>query len=1641
MSKIGLVCLLGLAVFVLAGVRHAAGASFDGSVAIQISDPTGGLSWDQAENKQTISCWMKIVIPSGTVLSQNMTVLADRTSGGVGDASSYWLYLNRLNGNLEFWTRGSAGVYSNTVIEKPYLDRWYHVAVVRDANSLMFYLDGQEARRMDGLSIGNSSNNNGVTIGGWGNSQHFRGEIQEVAIYRRALTASEVRQRMFMDLPPGVGGLVGYYKLGHSNDSSDHLRNFATLAPTNSSPGVKVGSGTLGFEEVDQSGEQSRFDSEKDRGRDAIAPLSGSFTWGRSLLGRATPGIGFDFQIGYFSSLAFANYRVGAEGNIFASPIISDGWRHSFETRIVQSTSTDMRLVMWNGAVETWDNSNGVWRTRHGEYRGELNNLPGGDFEWVTPDRTIFRFERPDNEDSHTKGRLRQIRDYNGNSVQVQWHAWDAIITQVVDSVGAACVFQYSPGMRLTNVSYVGWNASFEYDGENRLAGIGKAGPEAYGTNLSTRWTFAYDPTRKLLSTIKDPMSNTFVAVTYDAHGRVSEKKDALNRTNKTEYGKPDWRSITTIDPANQSWISTYDRKHRLVRSQNPLGHASQHAYDERGNQILSVDPLGNRTMMAYDERANLLAVTNMLGEVARHGYHPLFNKATNSINPLGWEQHFEYDEKGNLLRHWDDLGMLASYTYASNGLVLTLTDANGNVAVNTYNAEGFLIAATDAASNTTHMGVTELGWVTAVTNALGEVTTTRYDVNGNPVEVLDPISRVVQREYNANGWLVRSSDAKGQWSTQFYDVAGQTTQTVDRLGSKTATTYTPIGKPRTVTDPLGRVTTNLYDVAGRLTDVVDPLGRRIQMEYDAADRTVAVINQEGKRSRTEYDPLGRSIATIDPLGNRTDTTYDPAGRVATVSSPLGWTSTHEYDGRGRLRRWVDPGGYEWIYAYDGNGNVTNITDALGGRYAMTYGPRNERLTELNQDDFLWQYQYDVLGRLAQQTDPNGTTRTPRYDPAGRVEDVMFNTGRVNSFLYDENDNPLMAIRSGAGQSSTTTLFAYDELDRVVRVTDAFSRQVQYAYDAASRMTNMIYPGNRALSYRYDMLNRITNQTDWAGRQMRYAYDAVGRLVSRTYPNGLVQTLAFDDAGRLTALAHGSRISYDYAYDRNGNRTNSVERGTLPIAPPTLYDEQATFTPAGRLMDRTDAINPVRTFTYHYDPSGNMTNCVGGGQSYAIAYDEDNRVTRLDWDNGLSTKVVQNRYDALGRRVSRRMDGVETRYVLDVSGSMERILCDVNSAGSIQAWYVHGPGGLAYMVDADNQITCYHPDATGHVVALTDGQTNTTAQYAYSDYGRVLTDTGTADNPFKYVGSLGVMEELPGITFMRARYYSADAGVFLSTDPIRRIGPGERPVAYWYADGNPLKNSDAHGLEAKQEWIRAHDPDIPIADPYPRPRFLGDGTVVYEHGGGYVGAQPSLYASLQEDGLSPAPQDQLKGVINTAKAGWNNEPYPTETVFRRALGDYEQAHDFDKMWSLYKTLDSPCDTVVPYMAGRLAREVHNKLSWFFASAGNSEPMTPGTYVPQHARIDRNIGILQPSGFAAKYAEAMQGQTTADFISPPTSAQQTTSTSSGGGGGRRVSNDPRLKPGTTMSGQNIPGTSIEMSSGFAAKLAQAYRNKR
>ena len=190
----------------------------------------------------------------------------------------------------------------------------------------------------------------------------------------------------------------------------------------------------------------------------------------------------------------------------------------------------------------------------------------------------------------------------------------------------------------------------------------------------------------------------------------------------------------------------------------------------------------------------------------------------------------------------------------------------------------------------------------------------------------------------------------------------------------------------------------------------------------------------------------------------------------------------------------------------------------------------------------------------------------------------------------------------------------------------------------------------------------------------------------------------------------------------------------------------------------------VRTYTY--DNNGNRIGWTDGQKTFTLNYNPMNRLTGVV--DGTNTDLYT--YNGDGKRLASTRNGIQKRFVLDVSGNMEHVLADTDPSGNILRYYVHGLG-LLYAIDAaDYTRHYYHYDATGSTLALTDGAQAITDKYVYNPFGVTLGQEGDTPNPFRYVGQYGVAQEQNGLIFMRARFYDSNMGVFISKDPRKGKG-------------------------------------------------------------------------------------------------------------------------------------------------------------------------------------------------------------------------------------------------------------------------------
>ena len=78
----------------------------------------------------------------------------------------------------------------------------------------------------------------------------------------------------------------------------------------------------------------------------------------------------------------------------------------------------------------------------------------------------------------------------------------------------------------------------------------------------------------------------------------------------------------------------------------------------------------------------------------------------------------------------------------------------------------------------------------------------------------------------------------------------------------------------------------------------------------------------------------------------------------------------------------------------------------------------------------------------------------------------------------------------------------------------------------------------------------------------------------------------------------------------------------------------------------------------------------------------------------------------------------------------------------------------------------YVPDPLGSTVALLDNAQTQTDTFAYWPYGEEANRTGTTPAPFRFVGTQGYYHDSITRTYVRARYFDALKGRWMTEDPI-----------------------------------------------------------------------------------------------------------------------------------------------------------------------------------------------------------------------------------------------------------------------------------
>ncbi len=225
--------------------------------------------------------------------------------------------------------------------------------------------------------------------------------------------------------------------------------------------------------------------------------------------------------------------------------------------------------------------------------------------------------------------------------------------------------------------------------------------------------------------------------------------------------------------------------------------------------------------------------------------------------------------------------------------------------------------------------------------------------------------------------------------------------------------------------------------------------------------------------------------------------------------------------------------------------------------------------------------------------------------------------------------------------------------------------------------------------------------------------------------------------------------------------------------------------------------------TFTYDANGNTTTRLDACGTTTYTWDSENRLTGISgFRPDCSTLSASYKYDALGRRIEKNVDGTATKYLYDE----QDILAEYDGNNQLLTRYVHGKGiDEPISLTKNGQTYFYHTDALGSVIAITDSAGNVVQRYEYDSFGNIIS---MSDPDFiqPYTYTSREYDPESGLYFYRARYYDDKVGRFISEDPILKPGNPNAPFmlryllktpaslhAYGYAKNNPLRYTDPTG--------------------------------------------------------------------------------------------------------------------------------------------------------------------------------------------------------------------------------------------------------
>ncbi len=502
-----------------------------------------------------------------------------------------------------------------------------------------------------------------------------------------------------------------------------------------------------------------------------------------------------------------------------------------------------------------------------------------------------------------------------------------------------------------------------------------------------------------------------------------------------------------------------------------------------------------------------------------------------------------------------------------------------------------------------------------------------------------------------------------------------------------------------------------------------------VNYSFGMADKVDEPGYTASERQVSQYD--SSVLSEKNAFGHEQFYTYDDLGSVLGVKMPDPFNDV-SYSWR--------PNGENKVVITQGLNTITKYWDGMG---------RDTGSTETGDDTTLYfRKALNAEGRIKEE---NRASINPDhkyaylYNAAGQVTRITDPLSEITNISYSG------ITRTITDAESHTTSHEYNDLPGLItKFTDAQGKIADYTYDAAGRLTTVVFNGARTQSYQYDYLDNITSEThpetgtisytyneankisgrSWGGTSISYGYDVQARMVEKNdgqettiyaYGAGKVISITSSKGWSRTGLTYnglGSLLaeiltipglptskSIHYTYDGNNNPLEII----YPDGRVALYSSNGLNAPESVTFNGTSLVSDMS-----YGPGKAATNMtiVGNGTTYSAAYNAAGMPTTVSLVKGAATLYNSTySYDGVGNitGISSTAPALNATFGYDSlnrltsaaysSGRVASYAYEYDEYGNMRTVRENGNPVFSKTYDSGNRIVGSSYDARGNLVS------------------------------------------------------------------------------------------------------------------------------------------------------------------------------------------------------------------------------------------------------------------------------------------------------------------------------------------------------